>query len=278
MALISDVTVGDGDWFLAALSVLHQDGVVLVRGLLSGEKVEELNLELLRSYDLVCAEVGSERLVRAGESGVVRAPLNFSKEFLDLAANASALSVVEEVVGQASILHLQNGFVLEPANRQSVLSNEVFQGKWHRDFPRYTGSVPLSVNVFWPLTTFTKETGATEFLLGSHLSEAHLDRHLETCDAAVANAGAGDALIFDSTIWHRAGINTSNSARLAVNNQYTFSWIKQQMDLSRLLGDAHIDSLPDRSRQLLGYFSRVPPSYDKFYSKPEERLYRSGQG
>ena len=278
MASIADVAVAGGGWSDAALSVLHGDGVVLVRGLISPEKVEELNRELLRAFDLVRAEVGSEKLVTAGESGVVRAPLNFSQEFLDLAANPTVLAVVEEIVGPASILHLQNGFVLEPADRQVVLSSEVFQGKWHRDFPRYTGSVPLSVNVFWPLTSFTKETGATEFLLGSHLSEAEMERHLETCDTAVANAEPGDALIFDSTIWHRAGVNTSESPRLAVNHQYTFAWIKQQMDLSRLLGDAHVDSLPDRSRQLLGYFSRVPPSYDKFYAKPEERFYRSGQG
>ena len=41
---------------------------------------------------------------------------------------------------------------------------------------------------------------------------------------------AGDALIFDSTVWHRAGKNTSNELRPMIVIKYTLAPFKQQFD------------------------------------------------
>ena len=83
-------------------------------------------------------------------------------------------------------------------------------------------------------------------------------------------------LVFDSTLFHAAGPNTSGADRLAINHQFTRSWIKQQIDYVRALGDASVLSQPPRTQQLLGYFTRVVTSLDEYYRPDEQRLYRLG--
>lgn len=252
--------------------------MVVVRSVHSGETTA-LFVKLLRdAMAKIEDEVGKNRLDRAGEAGVVRVPMKYHKEFLEMASDSRILGVVETLVGSSSILHLQNGFILQPVEQQAIKSDEVFQGTWHRDFPRFTGSVCMSVNAFHILTEFSPATGATEFLPMSHLSNDDLETHLQHIRPSVASGSPGDVVLFDSTIWHRAGVNRSNADRLAVNNQYTFSWMKQQLDVLRLLGDSFFDGLSERQEQLLGRYTRVPASYDQFYVAPENRLYRSGQG
>ena len=261
-----------------ALAGLRDYGVVKIESVIPPETLSDLVSDLYDSYEFVMGHVGPDSLREAGESGVVRAPLVSSENFMRLAARPDVLGIIEAVVGEASILHLQNGFILEPMVEQEIDSRTLFQGTWHRDFPRYTGDVPLGVNAFYVLSDFTLETGATEFVLGSHLSGSSLSSHLESLECVVAEASPGDLVLFDSTIWHRAGTNRSRAARLAVNHQYTFSWMKQQLDLPRLLGADRVSGLSARQQQLVGFFTRVPGAYDEFYVPQSERFYRGGQG
>jgi ectoine hydroxylase-related dioxygenase (phytanoyl-CoA dioxygenase family) len=98
-------------------------------------------------------------------------------------------------------------------------------------------------------------------------------------EAAVAlECPAGSMVLFDSTLWHAAGVNRSQRDRLAINHQFTRSWIKQQIDYVRALGDDLVLDQPPRTQQLLGWYTRVVTSHDEYYRPTEERLYRAGQG
>lgn len=66
--------------------------------------------------------------------------------------------------------------------------------------------------------------------------------------------------------------------RLAVNQQFTRSFFKQQIDYVRLLGHATVLSLPARTQQLLGWYTRVVTNLDEYYRPSEDRLYRAAQG
>lgn len=85
-------------------------------------------------------------------------------------------------------------------------------------------------------------------------------------------------LVFDSTLWHSAGANVSGRDRLAINQQFTRSWIKQQVDYVRALGETQVLLQSPRTQQLLGYYTRVVTSLDEYYRPGPERLYRGGQG
>ena len=85
-------------------------------------------------------------------------------------------------------------------------------------------------------------------------------------------------LVFDSTLWHAAGANVSGRDRLALNHQFTRSYIKQQVDYVRALGDGKVLSQRPRTQQLLGWYTRMVTSLDEYYRPVDERLYRKGQG
>ncbi len=89
---------------------------------------------------------------------------------------------------------------------------------------------------------------------------------------------AGSMIVFDSTLWHASGVNTSGQDRLAINHQFTRSFFKQQMDYVRALGEKIILSQKPRTQQLLGFYTRVPTSLGEYYRSSGERLYRAGQG
>jgi ectoine hydroxylase-related dioxygenase (phytanoyl-CoA dioxygenase family) len=85
-------------------------------------------------------------------------------------------------------------------------------------------------------------------------------------------------IVFESILWHAAGDTRSGKDRLALNQPFTRSYVRQQIDYVRALGDEVVQQQPDRTKQLLGWYTRVVTSLDEFYRPPEERFYRSGQG
>ena len=123
---------------------------------------------------------------------------------------------------------------------------------------------------------FTAANGATWVVPGSQQRDAPAESDLKRTECVECAAGA--MLVFDSTLWHCAGRNHSGKDRLAINHQFTRSYVKQQIDYVRALGDAMILGLPARTQQLLGYYTRVVTSLDEYYRPGPERLYRSGQG
>jgi len=261
-----------------ALRLLKRDGVLVIDGLLAARMIADLVSDLYRVQGRIAHELGEKRLADSGEVGVIRAPAAYSTPFLSLLCHASLLQIAEGVVGDFCIAHLQNGFVLPTEEAQIRPSDTAFQGMWHRDFPRVVGEQTLSVNFFIPLTPFTENSGATQFLVRSHQSHDSLEMHLRNGAIADAIANPGDVVIFDSTVWHRAGRNTSGHDRLAVNQQYTFPWLKQQIDLCRLMGIDTVAQLPNLEKRILGFHSRPPASLDEFYATPNSRTYRAGQG
>lgn len=253
---------------------VRKDGYCVVENVLAPPLVAQLRAAMYRARTRIVAEVGEERLRRAGETGVLRLMMKFEPVCLRLLEIPEMLAVVDQHLGSSAILHLQNGFILPPS---AAPEREVFQSSFHRDFPRVLNGYLMSLNTFFALSPFSAANGATWVVPGTHQRESRpADAELE--QAVCVECGAGAMIVFDSTLWHRGGRNTSGSDRLAVNQQFTRSYVKQQIDYVRALGDPAIMALPARSQQLLGYYTRVVTSLDEYYRTGDERLYRAGQG
>jgi ectoine hydroxylase-related dioxygenase (phytanoyl-CoA dioxygenase family) len=154
----------------------------------------------------------------------------------------------------------------------------VFQNSFHRDFPRHLNGYVASINTFFAIDAFTRTNGATLVVPGSHQRDDAPDPGQVEREAFPVECDAGSMLVFDSTLWHAAGANTSGRDRLAINQQFTRSWIKQQIDYVRALGAEQVLRQPARVQQLLGFYTRVVTSLDEYYQPEESRLYRRGQG
>lgn len=263
-------------WLDRTLESVRLEGCAVVEDVLPTESCERTREAMYAVQARIRADVGEDRLERAGEIGVLRLMLAYDDRFLRLLELPSVLAVVDATVSETAVLHLQNGLILPSFPRTEA--PDTFQTSFHRDFPRYLNGFLASINCFLAVDEFTAVNGGTIVVPGTHQradqpSRAYLDEH-----AVPIECPAGAMLVFDSTLWHAAGINVSGKDRLAINHQFTRSYFKQQIDYVRALGQEVITALPPRTQQLLGWYTRVVTSLAEYYRPSEERLYRSGQG
>jgi len=276
--MIRTVSRSKEDWTHEGLRALQLDGVFVLESVIPNDICETLARLAENALELIREEVGVSRLTAAGESGVVRVPLRFFTEFAFLLEVPDVVAIVERVISESAICHLINAIVLEPrSDSENPSSNDLFQSRLHRDFPRILGGKPLSINSFYCLTEFSPRNGSTRFLVGSHQKEDQTASNQDRSPVSV-HAPAGSAIIFDSTIWHSGGANTTSEPRIGVNVQWTHHWMKQQIDLVRILGSSRRGDFSPAVQQRLGYNSQVVASLQEYYVPMEQRIYKAGQG
>lgn len=264
------------DWLPIALENIRHQGFAVVEGILDDEFIGETRSALYDVRDCIHRDIGRERLLRAGELGVLRLMMKYEPFFFRFLEIPEVLAVIDATVSSTAILHLQNGFILPSFPPQS--NPTVFQNQFHMDFPRVLNGYLASINILFAIDEFTAENGGTLIVPGTQQCQPAPTREYLKAAAVPVECAPGSMVIFDSTLWHAAGQNVSGSDRLAINHQFTRSWIKQQIDYVRALGTETIESLPPRSRQLLGWMTRVVTSLDEYYRPEGERLYCKGQG
>lgn len=257
---------------------VRSEGVSVIHGLLDSDFITSLSSSLTSQWTSYKLLVDDDRRSSAGEKGIIRALPALDRVFLQFASAPEILKIVDSLVSPTAILHLGNGFVLLPSEYADDSDLKLFQATWHRDFPRNVSSKLLSVNIFVPLTRTSLNHGATEFLVGSHASDRDLEEHLGSRPVGTFETVEGDIIVFDSTIWHRAGPRDPTQVRLAMNFQFTHHWIKPQIDHSRLIGYDSESRLSEPERRVLGFDARVPADFSEFYRPNSERLYKAGQG
>lgn len=259
----------DPGWLAACSAAVREHGYCIVEDVLADRG--PIREAMYRARERIVAEVGAARLERAGEVGVLRLMMKYEPLLLGLLELPELLAVVDAHVSPTAILHLQNGFILPSSEK------DAFQFRFHQDFPRVLNGYLMSINAFFALDDFDRSNGGTWVVPGTHQRERPSDAYLEANKTCV-ECRAGAMIVFDSTLWHCAGRNASGKDRLAINHQFTRSYVKQQIDYVRALGEPAVTRLPPRTQQLLGYYTRVVTSLDEYYRPGDERLYRAGQG
>jgi ectoine hydroxylase-related dioxygenase (phytanoyl-CoA dioxygenase family) len=259
------------------LESIKYEGFCVVEGVLNSEFIANTRDAMYRVQKAIVDEVGEARLKRAGELGVLRLMMKFEPHFFRFLEIPEVLQIVDATVSETAILHLQNGFIL-PSFAAGTAAPKVFQNSYHQDFPRVLNGYLASINVFFAIDEFHLQNGSTWIVPGTHQRPLPPQPdYLETHGVPVA-CPEGSMIVFDSTLWHAAGQNTSGKDRLAVNHQFTRSYIKQQIDYVRALGAETVLGQGLRTQQLLGYFTRVVTCLDEYYRPENERLYRKWQG
>jgi ectoine hydroxylase-related dioxygenase (phytanoyl-CoA dioxygenase family) len=231
---------------------------------------------MYHTRDGILRDIGRERLSRAGELTILRLMLRYDPLFFELLALPALLAVVDATVSDTAILHLQNGFIL-PSYEPEV-TPKVFQNAFHQDFPRVLNGYLASVNVMFAIDGFNHANGGTLFVAGTHQKATRPSEAYLQSNALAVECGPGAMIVFDSTLYHAAGQNVSGRERLSINHQFTRSFIKQQIDYVRAIGEVSVASLVPRTQQLLGGYTRVVTSLEEYYQPEELRLYRRGQG
>ena len=264
------------NWLEQTLEALNCNGYIVIEDVLDTDFLEKARVALYQVKGSIIREIGENRLAQAGELGVLRIMMKYNPFLISFLEIPEVISVIDKTVSETAILHLQNGFILPSFPKGE--SPEVFQNQFHMDFRRVLNGYLASINTFFALDDFTYENGCTWVVPGSQQKLIPPSAEYLQSNAVPVECVAGSMIVFDSTLWHSAGINSSGKDRLAINQQFTRSYFKQQIDYVRALGDDLIHLQKPRTQQILGYYTRVPTSLEEYYKPSAERLYRSGQG
>jgi ectoine hydroxylase-related dioxygenase (phytanoyl-CoA dioxygenase family) len=209
-------------------------GYAVAEGALKPAEVAEL-CDLLDSvYQTQCVEVGGEDILHElHDADIVRCPLAYEAKFLDLARHPLIVEVAGKLLGHNVVLLMQNGIINRPNRPQA-------QSAWHRDlnYQHWVASKPLAIGALVCLEDFSEITGATKFLPGSHKFEEFPAAELIDKFEVGIDAPRGSILFFDAMTFHRAGVNTSDRIRRAVNHVIGVPILCQQIDIPSMLHDA----------------------------------------
>jgi ectoine hydroxylase-related dioxygenase (phytanoyl-CoA dioxygenase family) len=143
----------------------------------------------------------------------------------------------------------------------------------HRDAPssRMIDSYVTNMGATILLDDFTLENGATYILPGSHCMTDAPSEEQFLANAKRLVAPAGSVMFFVALAYHSGGANHTDRWRHALTINMVRPWMKQRLDLPRLMGGI---GASEKVRQKLGYLAQVPASYDEYYAPPEKRKYR----
>lgn len=243
-------------------------GYTVLAGGWSGDEVADFAKRLDRVLAAQRAEFGDAELQAIGDTYTARCLLADDEAFLRLATYPPLLALCRALLGDYVVLTQQNGVINPPQQAHT-------QAAYHRDLPyqHFVSSRPLAISALFCLDPFRPETGATTVLPGSHRLEAFPSPEAAAAiDVAVA-ADAGSFIVFDSMLFHRAGVNQTPRPRRGVNHVFAAPIIAQQISLPAALGGRHADD-PVLAR-LLGYESAPAASAAAWRAR---RLARLGGG
>ena len=121
-----------------------------------------------------------------------------------------------------------------------------------------TGKIAWVMQVAFVLEDMTMENGCTQVVPGSHKSGEYTDRNLSKRHSIEARAG--DIVLWDSRLWHGTGENISGDTRWVAIATVTQWWMKQNLDIPRMLPDEIYQKCTDDEKVLLGFASMSPVS------------------
>ncbi len=242
---------------------IREHGYAVVQTELSGEQVAALRSELVRALVSEDEWHGDDR--RSDHSMVLVCPL-YSTAFASVLEDCVIWEAVSGVLGESAITYAFTSSSMPPSSAN-------YSSRIHNDCPRSFGDLVTNLGLTLPLDEFTVDNGATFLLPGSHRENGRPTDAQFYEEAIRFEAAPGTALIFDARMWHAGGANSTHEWRHSLTVNFCRSWMKQRIDLPRLLGPGYRNLVSARAAQRLGYNSQVPASYAEYYQPSHRRLY-----
>lgn len=267
----------------AAGAELAEQGIVLLPGLLSPERVQALN-------DLVDRIMEQEG--RPESLNVYQAAFKHP-EVLELIQDERALELVVNLLGynlqlSSSLINVRQPVAREDgqafAGRKLPATSKTGGGSlnWHRDgpSPRFPHIDDFSAKVAFCLTDLSQpERGNTKVIPGSHnvasFRPEHADSGVPVAGEVQVLAAPGDAYVFTQNLWHSAPRNYSDLERRMIFIGYSACWTRP---LDYDVAPAHLrEAGSPILRQLLGEVGPTTMHYWMPDSTPLEKYWHGGE-
>ncbi len=250
---------------------IEEQGWVVINDVLDEAFVAEL-AEDLEKATAACREIQIQNGVVNRTEGTSHHILAFEGSFMRFIEDLPLKEHIRAYFDNGPFVLNSFGGTINLASAPSYVANV------HRDIRTFSGPLHLMLNMLVMLDDFTADNGATWFMGGSHnFGEKPSDEEFYAV-ARQAIAKKGSIVLFNSNTWHAAGQNRTGQDRRGLTPMFTKPFFKPQFDFPRYFGYERTETFSDEVKQLLGFYSRVPASYEEWYQVPEKRWYRPNQG
>lgn len=243
---------------------IAEKGSFIERDVLSADHIAQLKSDLLAAIDEEAVYHGGSDYA---DYGMVLACYMYGRSFLELLDHPPLIDPVEAVLGPGCIVYAYTSSSMPPHR-----SN--YSGRIHVDSPRVIPGYMTNLGITIALDDFTADNGATYYLPRSHSRTDPPTEEEFLAGAERLIVPAGSAWFFHARTWHRGGINATTEWRHGLTFNICRPFMKQRLDIPRMLAGRDLSGLPDRVLQKLGFFSQVPASLDEYYAPPEKRKYK----
>lgn len=146
----------------------------------------------------------------------------------------------------------------------------------HRDedmWPGPKGQIEYMVNVIWPFTRFTTQTGATRIWRTSHKGDREAWVPNELCISAEMEPG--DCVVWLGSTLHGQGENSSDEIRRGMAVAYSQAWLKQYENQYLAYPPEIARTFPKALAELVGY-RQLPPNLNNFEARSPMTLLEDG--
>ncbi len=212
------LTPGDVD---AHVERIEKDGYSILEGAIDASMLDELRADLERiEHD--ARVIPAKNIFEGFKTVRIYNLLARGKIYEAVAEHASVLPIVERV--------LDRGCLVSSLSSIAIDAGEVAQ-PLHADdqlIPLPRPHVPLVCNTMWAITDFTAANGATRLVPGSHTRDRAPELGETPPDLIAAEMKRGSVLVYNGSLWHGGGANTTDARRIGVAMNYCAGWMRQQ--------------------------------------------------
>lgn len=241
----------------AIIGAIKEDGCVVLDNVLSGKDHERLKMELGYHLDRTPDCQGDFYGYATKRLGLL---FNKSDIFCDMALNPAVLAVMDEFLLPACSqyqINLTQAIDIGPTEPQQIM---------HQDDPMFPFMHPgyeVMINCMWAIDDFTADNGATVIVPGSHKwpREDSLNLDLNDLSPEIITPGVmegGSVLIYLGSLFHCGGHNMTDKRRCGAVISYCLGWLRQAENNYLGYTRQDIERMPERLRELLGYFVHKP--------------------
>ena len=170
-----------------------------------------------------------------------------------LALNPLVLGVVDKLLSPYcvryqlnydGIMHLMPGESAQQIHRDGTL------------YPFRYPTPPFLIACMWAHSDFTEDNGATRVVPGSHLWSN--DRQPTPEEICASVMPAGSVVLYTGGVFHGAGANHSNQPRTGISFQYSYAWLRQELNMFLTYPPAVAKHFPEVLQGLIGYQLAAP--------------------
>tara|TARA_B100001029_G_C15028367_1_gene435170 strand:- start:85 stop:1014 length:930 start_codon:yes stop_codon:yes gene_type:complete len=242
--------------------ILAKDGGVILADFISKAEVEAIMSDLRPYIDTTMEsrdDFGGFKTTRTGAL-MARSPC-----CRELAIDPRILGLVEAFLGPYANtfqLHVTQVINVLPGEREQMPHRD--RWAWSQlqepsgDDPpvnkvvaRLMTEIEPQLNLMLAITDFTEQNGATRIALGS--TKLPDDAKLPEEAFVSAKMTSGSMLVFTGSVFHGAGANQSQAARVGLNIDYTLGWLRQEDNQFLSCPPEIAKDLAPKLQELLGY-------------------------